>query len=541
MPDHTTCRSQSFAVDLPRGADFFHRGRPVHLIPEYGPELLQIALVNRCDRISDDWVIVGDVASRRYLLFGAVTARRSLTTFIVHRENSLITRVTAFQPEIARDDEPEEIVRLEGDDWRDLLVRYAELVMERAGAVAPDTAVNATGYCSWYYNYEKTGEAEFLEAVRALGAHRGVFPARHAQIDDGYQAAHGDWLERNASWPSPLADTVREIKAAGFEAGIWTMPLMAATTSRLFAGHPDWFVRDRRGEPKILHGWSPAPDHLWATLDFSRPEVGEHIGRVFRTFREWGFTYYKLDGWFTGTNGVRSRPGATGTADIGTCLRIIREAVGKESVVLGCGTPFLPSVGLVDHTRVSCDTGKTWRSWFAPPGPGARADESQPCEPGMACLENALHGSLNLWWQHDRWFRADPDCIMARDENTALTAGEARMSALSGIVTGVVITSDRLDRMGHDRRELLGRAARLRLRGARPLDWQDNAWPKVFRGEVDGLPATAVFNYSESAWEWTPAELGLRGPLQELLHPLGALDGNLKLGPHDAALVIGKP
>ena len=37
--------------------------------------------------------------------------------------------------------------------------------------------------------------------------------------------------------------------------------------------------------------------------------------------------------------------------------------------------------------------------------------------------------------------------VIARDENTRLTAGEARMSALAGILTGFVFTSDHLGKM----------------------------------------------------------------------------------------------
>ena len=70
------------------------------------------------------------------------------------------------------------------------------------------------------------------------------------------------------------------------------------------------------------------------------------------------------------------------------------------------------------------------------------------------------------------------------------------------------------------------------------MDWKNNAWPRVFGGEADGRPAAAVFNYSESAWEWTAEELGLRGELEELLHPQGTIGGKLHLGPHDAAPVV---
>ncbi len=539
MPDLSGCFMRTYPIDLPAGASFFHRGRRTGIVNEYGPEIIQNPPF-ASDRTSEDWVIVGDVAGGCYLLLGAVTARRSLTNLIVHREHSRLTRVTVYQPEIgSAADDPEELVQLEGDDWRELLVRYAMTALDRAGAKPPQAASNCAGYCSWYYHHHHVSEQQFMDAVTALARRRDAFPARYAQIDDGYQTAHGDWLSRNASWPSPLQETVRRVRDLGLEAGIWTMPLLAATSSKVFADHRDWFVRDRHGDPWVLRGWSPEPDHLWACLDFSRSDVCEHLRNVFATMYEWGFRYFKLDGWFVATNGVRSEPGATATAEVRTCLKLIRQAVG-DSVVLGCGTPFLPSLGLVDHSRVSSDTGKTWRAWGLPTESQGVADTSQPCDPMVPSLENALHGSLGLWWMYDRWFRADPDCIMARDENTALTAGEARLSALSAIVTGVAITSDRLDRMGEDRVRLLALAAKTRLRGARPLDWKDNAWPRVFGGEVDGRPAAAIFNYSESPWEWRLQDLGLTAPAAEWLHQANLSAGLLRLAGHDGALVVGE-
>ena len=51
---------------------------------------------------------------------------------------------------------------------------------------------------------------------------------------------------------------------------------------------------------------------------------------------------------------------------------------------------------------------------------------------------------MNNFWRFDRWFRMDPDSLMARQDNAFYTAGEARISVLTGIMTGVCLTSDNL-------------------------------------------------------------------------------------------------
>ena len=59
------------------------------------------------------------------------------------------------------------------------------------------------------------------------------------------------------------------------------------------------------------------------------------------------------------------------------------------------------------------------------------------------------------WWMFDRWFRADPDTVMARQDNALYTLGEARISTLAAILTGVSITSDHLGTIAPERYRLL--------------------------------------------------------------------------------------
>jgi alpha-galactosidase len=401
-----------------------------------------------------------------------------------------------------------------------------------------DTTKNCTGYCSWYYYYHQVTERQFIESIEAMSAKKAVFPVQYAQIDDGYQTYHGDWLEQNENWPTPLADTVKKINDMGMQAGIWTMPFLASKASKVFQNRPDWFVHDRHNQPWYIQGWSPEPNHEWACLDISRSDVQKHLYSVYETLYGMGFRYFKFDGGgFSAPAGTRCAPDATGVSCLRDGLKLIRKAV-KDSLVLGCGMPFLASTGLVDNNRVSSDTGKTWQAWGLPTVEGQDIDRSQPCDPVGPSLKIALHGTLCRWWQYDRWFRADPDVVMARDENTELTIAEARLSALTAIITGVAFTSDRLDRMGKDRLRLLSLAAKLRIRDIKPLDWEDKAYSYLFEGLIDNYRAVAIVNYSEYPQKVKFSELNMPAVCKELLHPCAKVKDSLEISPHDAALLV---
>jgi alpha-galactosidase len=79
-------------------------------------------------------------------------------------------------------------------------------------------------------------------------------------------------------------------------------------------------------------------------------------------------------------------------------LRVIRESIGDDAYLLGCGAPILPSVGLVDAMRVGPDI-----SHFYEPEDG---DLSQPSQ-------RAAAGNTR-WraWQHGRFWVNDPDCLV---------------------------------------------------------------------------------------------------------------------------------
>jgi len=531
IPQESRGWQKYFRLNLPLGASFFLRHREALIPSDYGPFRQENVSCFDGDLSSQGMLIVGATQPGKYLLVGALRAHRSLTYFSLHVRQKRLEGLTVYQPDMPADGEGEPLVVLEGLDWRHLLLEYAERVRVDANprCSLPSPSV---GYCTWYYSYQQITEAGFFQNLETLASHRARFPVRVVQIDDGYQAHHGDWLTTGPDWPSSLATIAGRISAAGFVPGIWTMPLLASTASRIFHEHPDWFVHGRDGELVVIPGWSPKPDDKWVCLDASRNDVQRHLRDVFSCLYECGFRYFKLDGLgLSYPDGLREDGQATCISALRTGMQVIREAV-HDSTVLSCGGPFLPSVGLADQARMSGDTGTRWKA-VGIPGEGVPRN-TRPWEdqdPTIPCLFNALRQTLQNWWMFDRWFLADPDVVMARDENTRLTAGEARLSALAAVLTGVVFTSDDLGKMAPERLSLLERVARLRMVDAFPI--RDGADYTLFSGKIGTSSALAVFNWSEEPLLLDLRSLGLSNPAMEWLNPASSFP---TLAGHDAAL-----
>ena len=468
------------------------------------------------ERTSDDVLVVGCPEERAWLLVGAVSCRRSPTYLTAIYRSRTLRGIRVVQPDLREGDGPEEIVALRGDDWRALLRRYGELCAERTGA-RPAGREPPAGWCSWYCHGAAVTERDVLAAADALAARRADFPARVVQIDSGYQLRDGDWTGAlRPGWPSPLRETAAAVRARGLEAGIWTAPFHAAPESDVFRAHPEWFVRGRDGRPLLVRGFTSP---LWATLDASRPDVRAHLAETFRTLRSWGFSYFKLDALgFAIPDGVFADPAATPVSALRAGLAAIREAV-PDAWILGCGAHHLATLGLVDANRMGCDT----------------AADSVPK------IEHAALQTLAKFWTFGRWFAPDPDVVVVRD---GVPDGAARISALAGILTGYAFSGDRVETLPPGRLALLGRAARLRVRGVRPASGvEPSLWPRLFLGALaDGRSAAAVLNARDEPFSVDPAALeGFPAgtPVEELLRPLGAVDLRaFSVPPHDAALLV---
>ena len=282
-------------------------------------------------------------------------------------------------------DGPVEHLVVDGD-LEQGLARWGDAFAATAGVGAVRAA--PTVWCSWYHYFTAVTQDDVLENLQALDdLDLGV---EVVQIDDGYQAELGDWLALSDRFDS-LADIVGRIRDTGRRAGIWVAPFFAGERSQLVRDHPDWLI----GGADPGTGW----DQRLHALDVTHPGAEGYLREVFGTLRGLGIDYFKIDFLFAGAmEGRRAQP-AGGGAAYRHGLRVIRESIGEESYLLGCGAPILPSVGLVDAMRVGPDI-----AHHHEPEDG---DLSQPSQ--RAAARNTRWRA----WQHGRFWVNDPDCLVA--------------------------------------------------------------------------------------------------------------------------------
>ena len=348
-------------------------------------------------------------------------------------------------------------VELEPGEQRELeVVRVAvepgaEVLLERfAGAWgrhggARVGAPFTTGWCSWYYFFHDVGEDDIRRNLEALVAQRESLPIEVVQIDDGYQRAVGDWLEPGPRFPSGVATLAREIRSAGFRAGIWTAPFCVVAESELHRRHPEWLLGDGAAPFLALMHTQWSHDGRVYALDPTRPAVEAHLRSLFSALVEMGFDYLKLD--FLHAVAMRAAAASTGCTRaerLRRGLAAIRAGAGEDAFLLGCGSPLGPAVGLVDAMRIGPDVAPCWH--HDDPGAGPRPVAIPGIEATLPSLANALRNVLYRSWMHRRLWVDDPDCLMVRRTDTSLVDNE--IGVLSDTIAatgGMVVFSDDVD------------------------------------------------------------------------------------------------
>ncbi len=126
--------------------------------------------------------------------------------------------------------------------------------------------------------------------LHALKELRFEFPIEVVQLDDGYQAALGDWDRTNANFPSGLKGLADEIRDAGFIAGIWTAPFLGrARFTRSCASIATGSSSLRENGEPLRAGynpnWTTSDDKYAYALDPSHPGVRGTSGTIVRENR----------------------------------------------------------------------------------------------------------------------------------------------------------------------------------------------------------------------------------------------------------------
>jgi len=410
------------------------------------------------------------------------------------------------------------VLLVEGNDPVGMMERFAEEVAAEMGARVPGHV--PTGWCSWYYFYDRVTERDVLANVEEMV--RQGHPAEYVQIDDGYQSQTGDWLTPNEKFPSGMKALADRIRGAGYRPGLWLAPFVLGEHSATLRENPEMALHTKEGELFFVQTWLGR----CAVLDCTHPRAEEWLREVARTVvREWGYEYLKLDALAYAARGgdlfAYHTPGTTGPANLRRGLEIIREEAGDGTFILGCTCHFGPAIGLVDAMRVGPDVKAVW------------ADGTEPS------VRHAMRMTLQRNWMHGRWWANDPDCLIVRESDTELSEAEVRFLA-TGIVLsgGMVVASDDLTKLGEARRNM---ALALFPPGgvaARPVDPSDGPAPSAWRATMgDGRALVGILNWADEARWVVPGEYLQAGETAfDLWNGRLLGKGDILLRPHEGAL-----
>ncbi|MBI5034650.1 MAG: alpha-galactosidase [Chloroflexi bacterium] len=346
-----------------------------------------------------------------------------------------------------------------------LLDKYAMCLGTTMHARIPTTPL--TGWCTWYYFFGQNTASDVIANVERIRAER--LPLDTIVIDDGYQTSDGDWTSIDAEkFPNGMKSLADEIRRAGLVPGIWLAPFAANENSQLARNHPEFLLRDEKGEP--VFSWR----HWGAkcfSLDLSRADVQDWLRNLFRTLSDdWGYDFFKLDFLYTAAApGVHHDPKMTRAQAVRRGLEIIRETVG-DKMILGCGAPLGPSVGVVDAMRIGPDVSINWEPIF----------HGDLTEPSTAY---AMRNTLARAFMHNRLWHNDPDCVLARrrDDESALKLNEMRtMVSIIGLSGSAVLSSDNLPSIRRGRLKYLKQILPTTNIAARPIDLFEHELAQLF-------------------------------------------------------------
>lgn len=126
-------------------------------------------------------------------------------------------------------------------------------------------------------------------------------------VDDGWQVNqhgqssirgwgenYGDWLVDSVKFPNGLKPVFDYIKSLGMKPGLWISIGSATKDSKVFQEHPEWFVKDAKGNPGNLH-FESIEDQGFYTASFATEWKNYIKDVILRLVKEHGLAYAKLD------------------------------------------------------------------------------------------------------------------------------------------------------------------------------------------------------------------------------------------------------
>ena len=291
------------------------------------------------------------------------------------------------------------------------------------------------GYTSWYNYYQNINEEIILRDLEGLDNRFNLF-----QIDDGYEAFVGDWLNIDKNkFPNGFNDIVNKIHNKGFKAGIWLAPFVAEEKSDLYQNHKNLFKKDSHGNfIKCGGNWSG-----FYLLDIDNKDTLDYIRKCLEYYMDMGFDFFKLD--FLYAVSLPRYYDKTKAMATDNAYKFLREVL-KDKLILGCGAIPFSSYTYFDYLRVGPDVSLQFDDvWFMRLAHRERISTK-------VTLQNTIYRSIF----NNHLFLNDPDVFLLRSDNIKLSHKQKEsLLIINALFGSVLMTSDNLSSYDEKTKELL--------------------------------------------------------------------------------------
>lgn len=335
-----------------------------------------------------------------------------------------------------------------------------------------------SGWCSWYYYYNRVNEQEVKRNTAWLAENLKDYGAKYVQIDDGWQGAGGregqrDWTAVNHQhFPDGMAAVADYIKSLGFEPGLWLAP-HGQSNPQVVSNHPNVF---------LLRPDGTTASDTWEgkyLVDPTAPESAAYLKDLFSKLAGWGYDYFKIDGQpivvdeYAARKQYMKHPSDDAAALYRDTLDDIRSAIGPDRYLLGCwGTP-IEGAGIMNGSRTGGDVVLGWGGF-----------------------QVALRPTMEFYYLHNIVWYSDPDALLVRPP---LTLDQARVwTTLEGLTGQALMSSDNLPDLPEDRVELLRRvfpATNIRPLDLFPSERNKHIWDLKINHLGRNYDVVGIFNF----------------------------------------------
>ncbi len=251
------------------------------------------------------------------------------------------------------------------------------------------------------------------------------------QIDGGYEANPGDWMEPNKKFPEGLKFVVDKIKEKGYSPGLWLAPFICNGKSNIYKNHKEWLLKNSQNT-EVMAGRESSLGGKIYSLDIQNEDFRKYLMDVFNYFRYCGIEFINVDYLYACCmvpNGGKNRGMILSEA-----ITYIEE-LSKGMKIMLSGTPMVNAFKKVDYCSVGCINDFTWEN----------SSEKNSNLKERRTVYNLLISSLNRYNLNKNMFNNASGIFTLKLKGSSLNKHEKySLLFLSYIMGNVIMNSDNI-------------------------------------------------------------------------------------------------